>query len=191
MQDKKAHGVSATNREYERYDQVHKDQTYRLAEDRKREEFDEEYRVRTCDIGRFLHGDAADRRAFARELGTALREIGFAILEGHGIDPGIHAEVAERTLELFTRFPLEEKLRFRARRHGSINQGYFPIKETSDIHPDLVEGWVFCRRAFDMDGDPAYRAEDFWPRPELEPVFRRLTRAHEALIVPVMQSLLR
>ena len=54
--------------------------------------------------------------------------------------------------ELFTREPLEEKLRFRAQRHGSVNQGYFPIKETSDIHPDLVEGWVFCRRAFDLDG---------------------------------------
>ena len=40
-------------------------------------------------------------------------------------------------------------MRFRAQRHGSVNQGYFPIKETSDMHPDLVEGWVFCRRAFD------------------------------------------
>lgn len=72
-----------------------------------------------------------------------------------------------------------------------MNQGYFPIKETSDIHPDLVEGWVFCRRAFDLDGDPAFRAGAFWPRPELEPVFRRLVLAHEALILPVMQSLLR
>ncbi len=83
-------------------------------------------------------------------------------------------------------------MRFRARRHGSVNQGYFPLKETSDIHPDLVEGWVFCRRAFDLGDDPSrpFRAEDFWPRPELEPVFRRLCLAHEALILPLMQSLL-
>ena len=66
------------------------------------------------------------------------------------------------------------RLRFRARRHGSVNQGYFPIKETSDIHPDLVEGWVFCRRAFDLDGAAGYRDADFWPRPEMEPLFRRL-----------------
>jgi isopenicillin N synthase-like dioxygenase len=194
MQDKKAHGVSATNREYERYDQVHKQQTYRLAEDTEREEFDEEYRVRTCDIGRFLRGDAADRRAFARELGTALREIGFAILEGHGIDPAIYAEVAERTAELFTRFSLEEKLRFRAHRHGSINQGYFPIQETSDIHPDLVEGWVFCRRAFDLPGAVERREDktprDFWPDPALEPSLRNLCEANERLILPVMQSIL-
>ena len=194
MQDKKAHGVSATNREYERYDQVRKQQTYRLAEDGEREEFDEEYRVRTCDIGRFLHGSAADRRDFARELGTALREIGFAILEGHGVDPAIHAEAAERTLDLFTRRPLEEKLRFRAGRHGSINQGYFPIQETSDIHPDLVEGWVFCRRAFDLPGAAERREgkslSDFWPDPSLEPSLRKLCEANELLILPVMQSIL-
>ena len=51
-------------------------------------------------------------------------------------------------LELFRSTSVEEQMRYRAQRHGSVNQGYFPIKETSDIHPDLVEGWVFCRRAF-------------------------------------------
>ena len=79
-------------------------------------------------------------------------------------------------VELFRDVSLDDKLRFRARRFGSVNQGYFPIKETSDIHPDLVEGWVFCRRAFDM-GDPAsarpFAPEEFWPRPEMEPLFRR------------------
>ena len=69
-------------------------------------------------------------------------------------------------LDLFTATPLEEKMRFRAARHGSVNQGYFPIEETSDIHPDLVEGWVWCRRAFDMpqERDAPFRPEDFWPR---------------------------
>ena len=55
-----------------------------LAEADHQEAFDEDFKVRTCDVGRFLHGDEADKRAFARELGAALREIGFAILEGHG-----------------------------------------------------------------------------------------------------------
>src|SRR5262249_17253397 len=77
-------------------------------------------------------------------------EIGFAILVGHGTDVALYDEIAAHVQDLFTRFSLEDKLRFRARRHGSINQGYFPILETSDIHPDLVEGWVFCRRAFDV-----------------------------------------
>ena len=131
-----------------------------------------------------------DRRAFARDLGQALREIGFAILVGHGIDPALYAEAEERVTDLFTKVPLEEKMRFRAHRQGSVNQGYFPIKESSDIHPDLVEGWVFCRRAYDFGERPDWRASDFWPRPDQEPFFRRLASAHEALILPVMQSLL-
>jgi isopenicillin N synthase-like dioxygenase len=189
--DRKALGIEATNQAYARYDQVVKKQEYHLAEGRHAEAFDEDYRIRTCDLGRFLRGNPADQESFARDLGEALREIGFAILEGHGIDARLYEEAEARVAELYTGVPLEEKLRFRARRHGSVNQGYFPIKETSDIHPDLVEGWVFCRRAFDLDGSAAFRAEEFWPRPEMEPFFRRLCLATEALFLPVMQSLLR
>jgi isopenicillin N synthase-like dioxygenase len=187
MTDRKTQGVDLTNREYARYDQVAKAQEYHLAEAHHGEAFDEEYRVRTCDIGRFLNGGPADQRAFARELGGALREIGFAILTGHGVDPGLYEEAEERVVELFTRTPLEEKMRYRAQRHGSVNQGYFPIKETSDIHPDLVEGWVFCRRAFAISGGTV---DALWPRPDMEPLFRRMCLAHERLILPVMQSLL-
>jgi isopenicillin N synthase-like dioxygenase len=192
MADRKAHGLEATNQEYIRYDQVHKPQQYHLSEHAAAEAFDEDYRIRTCDLGRFVHGSAADRRAFAQDLGEALEAIGFAVLEGHGIDPRLYDEAESRVADLFTRTALPEKLRFRAQRHGSVNQGYFPVKETSDIHPDLVEGWVFCRRAFDLGdeaGRPARLAE-FWPRPELEPFFRRLCQEHEKLILPLMQSIL-
>jgi isopenicillin N synthase-like dioxygenase len=188
----KEDGIHATNRDFIRYDQVEKRQTYRLAESDGNDSFDDEFRIRTCDIGRFLHGDDADRRAFAEELGSALKEIGFAVLEGHGVDPALYDEAGDQVAEVFTRCSLEEKMRFRAARHGSVNQGYFPIKETSNMHPDLVEGWVFCRRAFDFSdrgGEPA-RVEDFWPLPEYEPSYRRIVRAHEGLILPVMQSLL-
>ena len=188
--DRKALGVELTNQAYTRYDQVEKKQEYHLAEGRHAEAFDDGYRIKTCDIGRFLHGNAADKRAFARELGEALEAIGFAILEGHGISAGVYDDAEASLVELFTGVSLEDKLRHRAARHGSVNQGYFPIKETSDIHPDLVEGWVFCRRAFDLGEDPMFRALDYWPRPELEPRVRRLCRAHETLILPVMQSLL-
>jgi len=152
--------------------------------------YDEECRIRTVDLGRFLKGNHADRRAFARDLGEALRGIGFAVLEGHPVDPRLYDEAAERIEEFYASVPLEEKLRFRASRHGSVNQGYFPIRETSDIHPDLVEGWVFCRRAFALDAGRSVRMEEFWPRPEMEPFFRQLCREHEALIPPVMQSIL-
>jgi isopenicillin N synthase-like dioxygenase len=191
MDDKKTHGVEATNQEYTSYDQVRKEQQYHLSDATdSADSYDEEYRIRTVDIGRFLEGNAADRKAFARELGEALRGIGFAILSGHPIDPRLYDEAAERIEAFYASVPLEAKLRFRAARHGSVNQGYFPIRETSDIHPDLVEGWVFCRRAFALDAGRSVRPEEFWPREDMEPFFRQLCRRHEALILPVMQSIL-
>jgi isopenicillin N synthase-like dioxygenase len=183
-------GIDATNQAFTRYDQVEKRQEYHLAEKPGEDAFDEDFRVATCDLGRALRGSDADRAVFAAELGAALSDIGFAILEGHGVPQSLYDECEDATLELFTRTPLDEKLRFRARRHGSVNKGYFPVKETSDIHPDLVEGWVFCRRAFDLDGDASFDARAFWPDARDERTFRRLVRAHEALILPVMQAIL-
>jgi isopenicillin N synthase-like dioxygenase len=139
---------------------------------------------------------------FSQQLGDALREIGFAILDGHGVDPALYDEGERKVLEMFGRLSLEEKMRYRAQRHGSVNQGYFPIKETSNMHPDLVEGWVFCRRALDVEdrrprlsgeqatGEGACRPQDFWPYPEYEAFFRKIVHAHERLILPIMQSLL-
>jgi len=187
--DRKAEGIHATSADFLRYDQVDKKQRYHLAESAD-EAFDDEYEIRTCDLGRWLEGNPSDRQAFARELGEALEGIGFAILEGHGLPVSLWDEATQKVLELYGSTTLEDRMRYRAQRHGSVNQGYFPIKETSEIHPDLVEGWVFCRRAFALGEAPGYREGDFWPRAGFEPLFRRLCLAQEALILPVMQSLL-
>lgn len=189
----KEHGIEAVNQEFTRYDQVEKAHTYHLAETEGGEEFDEEFEIKTCDIGDALRGGESGQERFAQDFGSALQEIGFAILVGHGIDPSLYDEATEKTIEFFTRLTLEEKMRYRAERYGSVSQGYFPIKETSEIHPDLVEGWVFCRRAFAIDRDRGtpYRAEDFWPVPEFEPFFRGLCLRHEELILPITQSILR
>jgi isopenicillin N synthase-like dioxygenase len=172
----KEDGIRATNQDFIRYDQVEKRQTYRLAETSEEDQFDDQFEIKTCDM-------REDRPVFAQKLGDALREIGFAVLEGHAVDPALYHEANDKVVEMFTRLSLEEKMRFRAQRHGSVNQGYFPIKETSNMHPDLVEGWVFCRRAFDSP-------REFWPLPEYEEFFRRIVLAHERLILPVMQSIL-
>jgi len=189
MDEKKDHGVHATSHEYSRYDQVNKPD-YHLAEQEEPELFDDDFEIRTCDIGRFLHGNDEDRKIFCEELGQAMEEIGFSILVGHGVDPQLYEEATTWVEDFFTSTSLEQKLRFRAARHGSVSQGYFPLEETSNIHPDQVEGWVFCRRAFDLDGDPQYRPEDFWPDPALEPRFRRLVEAGQPLFQPIMQSML-
>ena len=183
--------TSALSAEFRKYDQVEKAHTYRLAE-LESDEFDEDYRIATLDIAPFLHGGAAEKAGFAEEFVAALGEIGFAVLVGHGVHPALYNEIDEAILKLFETTPLEEKMRFAAERHGSVAQGYFPIEHTSEIHPDLVEGWVWCRRAFDMPQprDAPFRAEDYWPRADFERQFRWLILAHEPLFKPVAQAML-
>jgi isopenicillin N synthase-like dioxygenase len=183
-------GITAVNQEFSRYDQVKKEQTYHLAE-HEQDQFDNEYEIKTCDLGQFFHGGEAGKEKFAAELGAALEGIGFAILTGHGVDPKLYAEATSKTCELFEKTSREQRMKYRAQRFGSVNQGYFPIKETSNIHPDLVEGWVFCRRAFDFGENANYEEKDFWPLPGFEPFFRQICLQHEKLILPTMQSILR
>src|SRR5262249_41727848 len=97
----KAEGILATNRDYIHYEQVQKPQAYHLAESGGAGEFDLDYRIRTCDIGRVLRGNAHDRSLFAMELGQALQEIGFAILEGHGIDARDHERAEAEVVRMF------------------------------------------------------------------------------------------
>jgi isopenicillin N synthase-like dioxygenase len=182
--------VNALSSEFEKYDQVRKSHTYRLAE-HEADEFDEQYHIATLDFEPFLRGDAKDKERFADEFGAALQDIGFAVLVGHGVDAGLYDEVHDSVLDLFTSTPLADKMRFRAQRHGSVSQGYFPLEETSDIHPDIVEGWVWCRRAFDIaqHREKPFRTEDFWPHPQYERQFRPLVLAHERLFEPITRAM--
>lgn len=184
-------GIEALNQEFKKYEQVNKEQTYHLSEQQGEGGFDEEYKIKTCDMSLYFQGGEEGRKEFAKQLGEAMRGIGFAILSNHGIDPLLYDEAERKTAEVFETTTREERMKFRAQRFGSVNQGYFPMKETTIIHPDLVEGWVFCRRAFNMDNAPAYNESDYWPRPGYEPFFRNLCLQHEALILPIMQSILR
>lgn len=184
-------GISALNQDFKKYEQVRKNQSYLLAEHENLEEFDTEYQIKTCDLNQYFNGGEAGKTNFANELGEALEGIGFAILSGHGIDEKLYETATEKVVELFESTTVEERLKYEAKRFGSVNQGYFPIKETSIIHPDLVEGWVFCRRAFDLDGKANYNEKDFWAKSGFEPIFREVVKAQEKLILPIMQSILR
>jgi isopenicillin N synthase-like dioxygenase len=183
--------IDSVNQQFSRYDQVRKSHTYRLAE-HSSDEFDEHYEIACLDFEPFLKGDAAAKARFAAAFAEALEEIGFAVLVGHGVDPSLYDQMHDAALELMSSTSLPEKMRFRAQRHGSVNQGYFPIEETSEIHPDLVEGWVFCRRAFDIPQhrDRRFDANEFWPDANYEPIFRRLVLAHEQLFKPLAEAML-
>ena len=193
MESSKEHGIEAINQEFKRYEQVEKDQTYNLAEKEDHDQFDEEYEIRTCDLDQFFNGGVEGKAQFAKELGEALEGIGFAVLTGHGIDTELYEVAEQKVVEIFEEIPREERLPFSAERFGSVNQGYFGMKETTIIHPDLVEGWVFCRRAFNLPGNrnPSFQESDFWPRAGYEQFFRQIVSAHEGLVLPIMQSILK
>jgi hypothetical protein len=70
VSDRKTQGIDATNQAFRRYDQVDKRQEYHLAEADHAEAFDEETRIPTCDIGRFLHGNEADKQALRPSWAT-------------------------------------------------------------------------------------------------------------------------
>jgi isopenicillin N synthase-like dioxygenase len=190
MKSSKEHGIEAINQEFRKYEQVKKDQSYNLVEKEGQDQFDEEYEIKTCDMKLFFEGGDEGKKQFARDLGAAMQGIGFAILEGHGVDSNLYAKAEEKVAEFFETTTREQRIRYLAHRQGSVNQGYFPMKETTIIHPDLVEGWVFCRRAFNLGENKDYKEEDFWPRPGYEPFFRNIILEHERLILPLMQSML-
>ena len=189
MTKKRDTGIDALNQDFNKYEQVAKKQSYHLVEQQTLGQFDDDYQIKVCDVSQFLSDDETEKRQFISDLGSALEGIGFAVLIGHGVDPSLYPMAQEKICELFEDTTLEERMRYKYQRHGSVNQGYFPIKETTVIHPDLVEGWVFCRRAFQMDG-PSFDETAFWPRRSYEPFFRQIVKAHEALIPPIMQSIL-
>jgi len=190
MATNKEDGIHAINQEFKKYEGVHKDHKYNLVENEDVDQFDDEFVIQTCDMREFFEGGDEGKAIFAKKLGSALEEIGFAVLSGHGVNTDLYNQAENKVADLFENTTLEERMVYEATRHGSVNQGYFPIKETTQIHPDLVEGWVFCRRAFNLPENINYKESDYWPKPGFEPLFRQIIQSHEKLILPIMQSIL-
>lgn len=177
--------------DHRQHEQVHKDKAYFHAE-QPQEEFEEDTRLETLSLRQLLTGDAAEAAAFGDRLVRGLSEIGFVYLTDHGIDPTLFDRAHARTAAFFEDTPEPVKQRFLAQRQGSVNQGYFPFKASTHIHPDLVQGWVFATRAFDVPGRPADAPSlaEFWPDLDDERFFRQLYQALEPLALPLMRAIL-
>lgn len=184
-------GIKSLNQDYQRYEQVDKPQRYGLSENDSVDAYDEQAEIQVIDMQPWFAGGAQGQQQFAQQLGRAMEDIGFAIIVNHGVPQQLYDDIEQQVLQFFQTIPETARQPYLAQRHGSVNQGYFPVRETSQIHPDLVEGWVFCRRAFNLDNQADFDARKFWPQPQFEALFRRLIVAHEALILPLMQSMLR
>jgi isopenicillin N synthase-like dioxygenase len=100
--------------------------------------------VPVLDVAPFRTGDAAARRAVAAQVGRAIEEIGFLVITGHGVDPGLIARV-QQVSNAFFDLPPEEKLAV-LRPAPDVTRGYIPLEAESvgrsqglDVPGDLNE----------------------------------------------------
>ena len=102
--------------------------------------------VPTIDLGRFLAGNAADRRRTGRLVDAPYRETGFLAISNHGVARRV-IDAAWRAAQEFCDRPLAEKLALMPPCR-SDPRGYFPVAAEArsrsrgiDAPPDAKEGF--------------------------------------------------
>src|SRR5262245_31997848 len=148
--------------------------------------------IPVIDIEPYRAGDAAGTRRVAEAVGAACEQIGFLVIEGHGVPDSLVRRVFEVSLAFFDR-PLAEKLALRSDDPG-IPRGYSALASKSlgrtyglDTPPDLREQFFVgppedWRAHFSAHpGAARVYAPNVWPeRPaEFREVFTEYYRAQE------------
>lgn len=130
--------------------------------------------------------DPERREAFVQRLGDALREFGFAAVEGHGVP----SEVIHQNYRLFERLfalPEEVKRRYefpeRGRERGYTSFGVEHAKQSAK--PDLKEFWHYGR------DDESGRLANAWPEelPELRGNANELFTTMEAAAMKLLAAI--
>jgi isopenicillin N synthase-like dioxygenase len=155
--------------------------------------------VPVIDIGPFREGDPKARRAVAAQVGRAIKDIGFLVIIGHGVDSTLVAEV-QRVSNAFFDLPEHEK-REVLRPAPEVTRGYIPLEAESvgrsqgvdapgDLNESLMIGPV------EVTDDPYFTAPEagrhfhpnLWPRepkglrPAYEEYFRVMGKLAEDLM---------
>ena len=85
----------------------------------------------------------SDVRRVADAIDLACRDTGFFVVAGHGVDPGLRADLDRAAREFFA-LADEEKARIAMGRAGRAWRGWFPVGgELTSGRPDLKEGIYF------------------------------------------------
>ena len=101
MKNKQSKGIDANSRQFSEYDQVEKNQNYRLADSNFQDQYDNAFEIKTCDMSSLLQGKDGAEVEFSQKLGSAMEEIGFAVITGHGIDTQLYQTAEEKIIEFF------------------------------------------------------------------------------------------
>ena len=138
--------------------------------------------VPLIDIAPFLKGGASDKAAVAAKLDSACREIGFLVIEGHGVSPQLIADMQAVSHEYFA-LPYWEKMAHQM--PPDRYRGYTPpggetlaLSLDEETPPDLKESYSCGPFGVDFDeyhfGAKGARlfAPNIWP--ERPPAMRAL-----------------
>ena len=139
--------------------------------------------IPVVDLGLLRRGDHG---AVVEALGHAYTEIGFAYLEGHGVDDALTAAAFAQSRR-FHDLPVEEKLALRV---NEWHRGYLPLAESTIVastiqkatRPNRSESLMLMHEV--VPGDPA-RAGDPLAGPNQWPAldgFRETLTAYEAAL---------
>jgi isopenicillin N synthase-like dioxygenase len=120
--------------------------------------------VPIIDLAPWFHGSAKDRRRVAAQVDTALREIGFLLITGHGVPPGLREDIRAAAKRFFA-LPEEAKRTYAV----TIGErGWLPpgveangYAEGTETPPDLKE--TYAVGADQPTGDPEVDTEWFLP----------------------------
>ena len=155
--------------------------------------------VPVIDIAPFRTGGAADRQAVAAAVDRACKDIGFLVISGHGVDPGL-IERTRATARAFFDLPLAEK-QCVARPAPGVTRGYIGLHDESlarsrdpqaagsDLNESLMIGPVDPPPAQVAAAGGSHFAPNRWPeRPmELRAVWTDYYRAMGELAATVMR----
>jgi len=157
--------------------------------------------VPVIDIAPFLRGAPADKTRVAEQVGRACRDIGFLVIQGHGVDP-VLSERMRAVSRAFFDLPLAEKARV-ARPAKDVARGYIALDEESlarsrdpgaygsDLNESLMIGPVDRPPAAYADALAAGRhfAPNLWPeRPaELRETWTSYYRTMGSLAASLMR----
>ncbi|MGW4093422.1 2OG-Fe(II) oxygenase family protein [Nocardia sp. NPDC004750] len=154
--------------------------------------FDDNFQPQVCDMADLKGGPAAQER-FIDLLGTAMEDVGIAILTNHGIDAEDLQATDAHALSIFTTVPVEQKSRFVSTdcAYGEpYYLGYVPLQESMPSLPHAVEAWEFDRSAFRIPGEDVDKALGYWPDEKYEAAFRSFWQACEELTPQLGRALL-
>lgn len=148
------------------------------------------------DVSQWRQGGDRQRSGLAARMDSALRNSGFLMIEGHGIDPGLRERIRARAREFF-RLPPDRKARYACPVGG---RGWIPPggeanafygqdadPERADMKESITIGRNF--RTGDRGVDREWFQPNVWPAecPELEPLCELFTQQARELYYDLLR----